>query len=155
LRIGWLATKDVALLGKLQVLKDYTTICSSAPSEILAIMALRARDGVVERNMEIIHRNLEAVGRSLAQHGDWFGWLKPEAGSVAFPRLTVGVPVDDFCQDVLQQKGVMIVPGSMFEYPGQHFRLGLGRENLPQALAQVGEYVRRVKGEAPSVLHDR
>ena len=42
LRIGWLASHDRALLGRIAALKDYTTICSSAPSEILALMALRA-----------------------------------------------------------------------------------------------------------------
>ncbi len=44
LRIGWLATRDRDLLARIARFKDYTTICSSAPSEILAIIGLRARD---------------------------------------------------------------------------------------------------------------
>ncbi len=35
----------------------------------------------------------------------------------------------------------MIVPGSLFDYPGEHFRIGLGRANFPAALKQVGEYL--------------
>ena len=50
LRIGWLATRDRALLDRAARYKDYTTICSSAPSEILAIIGLRARDRVLERS---------------------------------------------------------------------------------------------------------
>lgn len=38
LRIGWLALRDKELFQKLADYKDYTTICSSAPSEILSIM---------------------------------------------------------------------------------------------------------------------
>src|SRR5512147_3088880 len=38
LRIGWLASHDRDLLARVAALKDYTTICSSAPSEILAII---------------------------------------------------------------------------------------------------------------------
>ena len=34
LRIGWVATQDQELLQKVLQLKDYTTICSSAPSEV-------------------------------------------------------------------------------------------------------------------------
>src|SRR5436189_183752 len=34
LRIGWVATQDRDLLARLAAFKDYTTICSSAPSEI-------------------------------------------------------------------------------------------------------------------------
>ena len=35
LRIGWVATRDSALRDAVAVLKDYTTICTSAPSEFL------------------------------------------------------------------------------------------------------------------------
>lgn len=34
LRIGWVATQDADLLQQILQLKDYTTICSSAPSEV-------------------------------------------------------------------------------------------------------------------------
>ena len=37
----------------------------------------------------------------------------------------------------------MIVPGSLFDYPGNHFRIGLGRKNFPEALEQVGKYLKR------------
>lgn len=33
-RIGWVAMQDQELLQKVLQLKDYTTICSSAPSEV-------------------------------------------------------------------------------------------------------------------------
>ncbi|MBL0716178.1 MAG: aminotransferase class I/II-fold pyridoxal phosphate-dependent enzyme, partial [Desulfosarcina sp.] len=47
LRIGWTATRDRDLLEHMGRLKDYTTICSSAPSEILGIMALQNRETIV------------------------------------------------------------------------------------------------------------
>ena len=50
LRIGWLATRDRDLLARCAAFKDYTTICSSAPSEILALIGLRARDRVLARS---------------------------------------------------------------------------------------------------------
>lgn len=33
-RIGWLAVRDAALMRDLLRLHDYSTICSSAPSEV-------------------------------------------------------------------------------------------------------------------------
>jgi histidinol-phosphate/aromatic aminotransferase/cobyric acid decarboxylase-like protein len=36
IRIGWLATRDEALMQRLLRLHDYSTICSSAPSEVRA-----------------------------------------------------------------------------------------------------------------------
>ncbi len=41
LRIGWLAARDPALINSIRELKLYTTICSSAPSELLLALALR------------------------------------------------------------------------------------------------------------------
>src|SRR4029077_14823329 len=89
LRIGWLATHDRDLLAQLAAFKDYTTICSSAPSEILAIIGLRASDRVLERSRGIISANLEIVDGFFEDYLDRFTWIRPVAGSVGFPRLTV------------------------------------------------------------------
>jgi aspartate/methionine/tyrosine aminotransferase len=71
--------------------------------------------------------------------------MAPRGGSIAFPRLKTGQSVEDFCEDVLKQKDVMIVPGSMFDFPGNHFRLGLGRKNFPEAMGLLGDYLRQTK----------
>jgi len=34
------------------------------------------------------------------------------------------------------------VPGSIFDYPGNHFRLGLGRQNFAEALQRVSDYLK-------------
>jgi aspartate/methionine/tyrosine aminotransferase len=145
LRIGWLATRDKRALSEMQAFKDYTTICSSAPSEVLSIIALRASHTIIGRNLETIRHNLRVVDRFMAEYGDWFTWLKPRAGSVAFPRLLGNRSVEAFCEHLLEQHGMMIVPGGMFEYPGNHFRLGLGRKNLPQAIEKLEEVVRALR----------
>ncbi len=40
LRIGWVAAQDTKLLEQIMQLKDYTTICSSAPSEVCVMMTV-------------------------------------------------------------------------------------------------------------------
>jgi aspartate/methionine/tyrosine aminotransferase len=137
LRIGWLVSRDQRLLNRMQLFKDYTTICSSAPSEVLSIIALRAGEIIIERNLALIRQNLEHLDQFMAQHKQWFEWLRPQAGSVAFPRLKKGGSADRFCQALLEQKGVLLVPASTFEYPGEHFRLGLGRRNLADGLGHL------------------
>jgi len=39
LRIGWIATQDKEVLGRLERYKHYLSICNSAPSERLAVIA--------------------------------------------------------------------------------------------------------------------
>jgi aspartate/methionine/tyrosine aminotransferase len=141
LRIGWLATQDSALPAQWLAFKDYTTICNSAPSEILSIIALRATDEIVQRNLGIVHGNIEAAKAFIARHGETFEWFKPQGGSIAFPRWKRADSLDDFCKQIVEERGVMIVPGSIFDYPGPHFRIGLGRMKLPEILNVVDDFL--------------
>jgi len=144
LRIGWLATHDRELLARAAAFKDYTTICSSAPSEILSIMALRARDQVLARSRRIVAGNIERVDGFFEDWADRFSWVRPRAGSIGFPRLTVpGVTIDDWAADLVEAEGVLLLPASQFGHPGNHFRLGFGRTDLPEALGRLESYATR------------
>jgi aspartate/methionine/tyrosine aminotransferase len=144
LRIGWLATHDRELLDRVARFKDYTTICSSAPSEILAIIALRGRERVLARSRAIVARNLEHLDGFFADWADRFTWVRPRAGSIGYPRLTVpGVRIDDWAAELVEAEGVLLLPGSQLGHRGNHFRIGFGRENLPEALARLDAFARR------------
>jgi aspartate/methionine/tyrosine aminotransferase len=144
LRIGWLATKDRDLIDRLARFKDYTTICSSAPSEILSIVALRARDRVLARSRGIVAANLERLDAFFDEWADRFSWVRPRAGSIGYPRLTVpGVRLDDWAAELVEVEGVLLLPGSQFGDPGNHFRLGFGRTDLPVAVDRLEAFARR------------
>jgi len=141
-RIGWLATQESALVQAWLTYKDYTTICNSAPGEILGIIALQNKERIVRRNLAIIRENIASAEAFFGRHSQYFAWFGPKAGSVAFSEWLGLGPVEQFCQAVLDKQGVMIVPGSLFGFHGNHFRVGLGRRNLPEALAHIGEYLK-------------
>src|SRR6185369_12703986 len=96
LRIGWLATRDRQLLARCSAFKDYTTICSSAPSEILAIIGLRARERVLARSRRIVADNLDVLDDLFQRRADRFSWVRPRGGSIGFPRLLGDEPIDAF-----------------------------------------------------------
>ncbi|NCC26186.1 MAG: aminotransferase class I/II-fold pyridoxal phosphate-dependent enzyme, partial [Deltaproteobacteria bacterium] len=140
LRIGWIATRNRTLLADLAAFKDYTTICSSAPSEFLATLALRNAQSIVGRNLDIIRRNLDLLDAFFAQHEDLFSWYRPKAGSVAFPALRRG-SVAGFCSDLVEKVGILLLPGTLFENGSNAFRLGFGRANLPEVLDAFDNYL--------------
>jgi aspartate/methionine/tyrosine aminotransferase len=144
LRIGWLATRDQELLAKCAAFKDYTTICSAAPSEILALIGLRARETILARSRDIVTANLDRLDAFFDEWADRFTWIRPRAGSVGFPRLTVpGVSVDEWAAGLVEAEGVLLLPGSQFGFGGNHFRLGFGRTDLPMALERLDRHARR------------
>lgn len=140
LRIGWLATRDRELLARLAAFKDYTTICSSAPSEILGIMALRARRHIIARNLAIVQANVAAAGSFFGAHPELFRWLPPRAGSVAFPQFVGSGGASAFCAGLLAQRSVLLLPGAVFDFGDDHFRVGLGRASFAAGLAELAEY---------------
>jgi len=144
LRIGWVAAKNKKIYEKMASLKDYTTICNSAPSEFLAEVALRNRQTLIDRNVGIIKNNLEIVDELFTRHSSLFEWVRPSAGSIGFPKLLKG-DVEDFCDDLVKKAGVLLLPGSMYDDSRNHFRLGLGRKNLPQAVERLESYLLKRK----------
>jgi len=144
LRIGWIATRNEALFGKMAAFKDYTTICSSAPSEFLATLALRNAEAIAQRNLSIIRENLDRLDRFFGAHPDWFAWRRPKAGSIAFPTLLKG-SVDAFCEDLVTKAGVLLLPGSLYGPDYNAFRVGFGRRNLPEALEKFEAHIQERK----------
>jgi aspartate/methionine/tyrosine aminotransferase len=141
LRIGWLATKDAGVLEALRHYKDYTSLCNSAPSEVLALIALRAKEQVLARSLSLIQGNLARVEPFMQQHANRFEWTAPRAGSIAFPRFLGEQSVVDFADALVRKTGVLLLPGSVYGYPGNYFRIGLGRTNLPEALEKVEKFL--------------
>ena len=140
LRIGWIACRDPALRTRMATRKDWTTICSSAPSEVLALTGLRARDRILERNFDLLRANLAHLDRFFARHGDRMHWDKPRAGCIAFPRLE-GEPIDEFAARLVEKEGVLLLPGTTYSHPGNNFRIGFGRRNMPEALDRLERFM--------------
>ncbi|MFZ4829146.1 MAG: aminotransferase class I/II-fold pyridoxal phosphate-dependent enzyme [Phototrophicaceae bacterium] len=141
LRIGWLASQDHNLIERIRDHKFYTTICNSAPSEFLAKVALRHHEWILERNKGIIQANIAHLEPFFATHADRFAWTPPTSGAISFPRLRYG-SASDFADSLITTCGVMMVPSTKFDWGDQHFRLGMGRRNLPEALHRVAEFLK-------------
>lgn len=134
LRIAWLATRDADLLARIARVKDYTTICASAPSEFLARIALRHTETLLSRSRRIVARNLAALGTFMKRHGERFAWVPPAAGPVTFPTYLGLEDVEAFCAGLLREAGVLLLPGTVFTRPSRELRFGIGRLGVPAGL---------------------
>lgn len=141
LRIGWIVSKDQELLKKFASFKDYTSICNSAPSEYLAILALKNKELILERNLEIVMQNQKLLTDFFSKYSDLFYWQKRRAGVIAFPRLLIPEPVEEFCVRLVEEKGVLLLPGNYYDAGDNNFRIGYGRRNMPKALQIFDEYL--------------
>ncbi|DBA74322.1 TPA: hypothetical protein ACH3X1_011096 [Trebouxia sp. C0004] len=146
LRIGWVAMQDTALLQRIMQLRDYTTICCSAPSEVLALMGLRQQETILQRNMDCIEGNLAHLRDFFRARTNQFEWHEPTGSSVAFVGLTSGESANSFCEHCVTATGVLLLPGSQFDHEpsddfSNYFRIGYGRHNLPQCMKQLESWL--------------
>ena len=133
LRIGWIATRDAALRSAVARLKDYTTICASAPSEVLALIAMRSRAKLLERSRAIVADNLRRARDFTARFAREVAWSPPRAGSTAFPRF-MHRDADAVSRVLAERERTLLMPGSVFGCDRKYFRIGLGRRDFPEAL---------------------
>jgi aspartate/methionine/tyrosine aminotransferase len=148
LRTGWLALQDAPLRDRILGWKDYTTICASAPSETLAQIALQVGDVLAERSRGIVLDNLALAESFFARWQPVFRWNRPRAGSVALVGLREG-SAQDFCQRLVSEQGVVLLPSAGLGFGDGHVRFGFGRLSFPEALEQLDRYLAR-RGTLPA-----
>lgn len=141
LRLGWIAAQDADLIDRILAWKDYTTICTSAPAEFLSGIALRHRDGIIARNREIINENRARLLAFFARHSDLFSCEEPLAGPVCFPRYLGEEGAEAFCDTLIRERGVILLPSTVFGAGDHHIRFGFGRRDMVPALAVLEEYL--------------
>jgi aspartate/methionine/tyrosine aminotransferase len=150
LRIGWLATKRADILDSVAVVKDYNSICTSGPSEFLALVAARNYRALVDRSRAIIGSNLSILEGFFARRPDFASWEVPEGGSVGFPKLAAtgayGIGSDDaeaLARKLVAEAGVMLLPGGCYASDRARFRIGFGRASMPEALGALDTWLDR------------
>lgn len=140
LRLGWMVCRNPDLLRKMLDFKYYTSICNSAPSEFLSNLALRYREQLVKRNLGIVRHNLPLLEAFMARHPHLLEWVRPIASPIGFPRLNISGDVLGWCETVVRETSVLVLPGSVYDQP-RHIRLGYGRSNMPEALERLEHWL--------------
>lgn len=137
LRIGWIACQDHDVLQKVERYKHFLSICNSAPSEALAIIALENKETILSRNRQLMLDNVIQLETLFNDFAGLIDWQRPQGGCVAFPCYTGPGDMTSFCANLLEQDGVLLLPGSIYqseltETPQDRFRIGFGRGQVFQ-----------------------
>jgi len=145
LRIGWLACKDRAMLVRFERFKHFLSICNSAPSEVLARIALKAREKILERNRKIVRDNLAVLNAFFADYRHLFDWREPDGGCVGFIRYKGAGGVEEFTRRLVEESGVLFLPSSVYRselgpVPDDCLRVGFGRSHVPTGFAALRKW---------------
>lgn len=137
LRVGWaLASPEV--IASCMRIKDYTSLYLSPLVEMVAVRAVEHADALLRPRLAQARRNRQIVAEWVGCHRETIEWVPPRGGVTAFVRFPRFCDVDDFCRQLTERHGVLLVPGSCFNFP-RYARLGFGgpTQALQRGLAQV------------------
>ncbi len=142
LRVGWLATRDVAIRDAVRGFRLYQNSYIGAPTEFLAALAVRHADRILAENRALARENLTALGAFIARNGDLFSWVPPRAGVVAFPRWLGAEATTALSDRLLRDHGLLLAPSAYFAGGERHVRLGFGTSGARTGLALLEEALR-------------
>jgi len=147
LRIGWIVGPTDAI-AKCWSYHDYTTICASTISDMLARIALipSQREKILERARGIIRNNLKILKDWIAGHVDTLSLIEPKAGAIAFLKYRLKINSTELAQRLLKEKSVLIVPGDHFGMDG-YMRIGYGPEKgyLTTGLSLIHQLINEIE----------
>jgi aspartate/methionine/tyrosine aminotransferase len=147
-RTGWMIEHDRKRRERYWNARAYFSISNNTAGEMLAEIAMRKRDVVLQKTQEAATRNLEHLDRFMTEHDETLGWIRPQGGMTAFPWLVSGENARPFCQAAAEQ-GILLAPGDCFACP-PHFRLGFAAtgHEFPMALDRLGKFVKSWAGKS-------
>lgn len=126
LRLGWLAAAS-HVAAQCWGLRDYVSLSPGKLNDALAVVALRNRRRIFERNAQIITTNLATASAWVEAHADVVSWKPPRAGLLALLHYKLQMPSLELANKLAEAYSVMLAPGSAFGFE-QYLRIGIGQK---------------------------
>ncbi len=126
LRIGWIAAHS-DLAARCWAMRDYVSLSPGRLNDALAVLAMRHREKIFERNRGIISANLATATRWFAERAELISWRPPRGGLLALARYQLDIPSLELANRLAERYNVMLAPGSAFGFE-HHLRIGIGQD---------------------------
>ena len=121
-RTGWIiAPPEIA--AQCQIAKVHANGSTSYVGELMNAYALRnARKLLIQRFNKLSISNFQILIEWMEANQDIVEWVLPHGGIMCFPRYRVNMSSIELSQKLLDDHGVMVIPGEYFNMDG-HIRL--------------------------------
>jgi aspartate/methionine/tyrosine aminotransferase len=144
LRIGWIATEDKDVKNICLGRRDYDTISCGVLDDMLAALALRHKDSVLERSKSILVKNRAVLDKWVRETPE-AEYVRPVAGTTALVYYDKKIPSRELAERLIEEKGVLVTPGECFDMEGS-MRIGYAYDSkrLRTGLDKIAELLREI-----------
>ncbi len=144
-RIGYAAGPEEIIDGMVRV-HQYSIMSAPTVSQYAALTALMVGEPYIQEMLREYDRRRKLVVSSLNSIG--LKTFEPNGAFYAFPDLrSTGLSDDEFCNRLLKEEHVAVVPGNSFGDAGVGFArvsYATSYEKLEEALEKIDHFVKRI-----------
>jgi aminotransferase len=143
-RIGYV-TAPSELMDAIRKLHQYLIMSAPTMGQVAALEALRHGEDAVRAMQAEYDRRRRVIVDGFNELG--LTCFEPRGAFFAFPSIAAsGMPDEEFCETLLQEERVAVIPGSAFGCSGDGFiraSYATSMENIEKALERLGRFMRR------------
>lgn len=147
-RLGYLCA-PAPLASQMLKIHQYAIMCAPTMSQYAAIVALTQCDKEVEKMTNEYNQRRRMLVDGFNRIG--LDCFEPEGAFYAFPCIkSTGMTSEEFCEKLLEEEKVAVVPGNAFGESGEGFvrvSYAYSLKHLITALESIERFVKRHKGE--------
>ena len=150
LRLGYVIA-PVNLMRPIYQVHQYNTACAPTPIQVGAMKTLsnpKAFKGIIGQHRNVLNDRLKVALESFKPIKGFTFSYEPVAGFYLFPNVEgTGMTGPEFAISVLEEKGVVVVPGDQFgeAYPN-NIRISVGSappNRIREAASRIADFVQK------------
>jgi aminotransferase len=150
LRLGYVMA-PVNLMRPIYQLHQYNTACAPTPIQVGAMKTLsnpKAFKGIIDQHRDVLNDRRKVALESFKPIKGFKFTYEPVAGFYLFPNVEdTGMTGPEFAINVLEEKGVIVVPGDQFgsAYPN-NIRISVGSappNRIREAASRIADFVQK------------
>lgn len=135
------------LIGHMFKIHQYALMCAPTTSQYAGIEALRNCDYEVEKMVDEYDKRRKYILKGIRDIG--LQCFEPKGAFYIFPNITsTGLTSDEFCEGLLKNERVLMVPGTAFGECGEGYvraTYASSLENIKEALLRTGRFVKSLQ----------
>lgn len=147
-RLGYLCGHK-ALISQMKKIHQYAIMCSPTTAQFAAVEALKKGDDSVEEMRKEYNRRRRVLVDGFRKMG--LDCFEPLGAFYVFPNIqSLGMSSDEFCEKLLRQEKVLVVPGNAFGDCGEGFIRACyasSMENIMEALKRIERFIKTIKNK--------
>lgn len=145
-RMGY-ACAPAPIIAQMTKIHQFAIMSAPTTSQYAAIEAVKNGDGDIQKMLEEYDMRRRLMVGGFNKIG--MSCFEPKGAFYAFPSVKIsGMDSENFCETLLREKKVALVPGNAFGESGEGFVRAsycYSTDHIKEALSRIGDFLKEIK----------